>query len=66
MARELYNWDQVMAYLIITVENVMDKNKEINIDIEEFILELELIKTLYKKQGIVGLAIRYLRNMKRK
>lgn len=58
MARELYNWDQVRAYAIIALTNLKNKNKEINK--VSFIKELDSLQTMYGKEGVVGLANRYL------
>lgn len=66
MARELYNWDQVRAYLILAVKNVKDKNKYMDVEIEKFISELDPLQTRYGKEGVVGLAQRYLKNKKDK
>lgn len=64
MARELYNWDQVKAYAIIAINNLKIKNKQVNINTEEFINEINPLQTLYGKEGIVGLANRYLKEDK--
>ena len=66
MARELYNWDQVRAYLIIAVKNVKDKNKYMDVEIEDFIKELDPLQTLYGKEGVIGLSQRYLKSKTRK
>lgn len=58
MARELYNWDQVRAYAVIALTNLKNKNKEINK--VSFIKELDSLQTMYGKEGVVGLANRYL------
>ena len=58
MARELYNWDQVRAYSVIALFNLKKKNKEINL--ANFIKELDSLQTMYGKEGVVGLANRYL------
>ena len=63
MARELYNWDQLVAYSIIALNNVKTKNKEINAS--NFIAELNPLQTLYGKEGVVGLAHRYLNKEKK-
>ena len=56
MARELYNWDQVRAYALIGLYNLKNKNKEINL--ENFIKELDSLQTMYGKEGVIGLANR--------
>ena len=58
MARELYNWDQVRAYVIIALNNIKSKNKNINLDTNEFLSELDTLQSLYGKDGVVGLANR--------
>lgn len=58
MARELYNWDQVRAYVIIALNNIKSKNKNINLDTNEFLSELDPLQSLYGKDGVVGLANR--------
>ena len=58
MARELYNWDRVRAYAVIALTNLKNKNKEINK--VSFIKELDSLQTMYGKEGVVGLANRYL------
>ena len=62
MARELYNWDQVRAYAVIALTNLKNKNKEINK--VSFIKELDSLQTMYGKEGVVGLANRYLNKEK--
>lgn len=62
MARELYNWDQVRAYAVIALTNLKNKNKEINK--VTFIKELDSLQTMYGKEGVVGLANRYLNKEK--
>lgn len=62
MARELYNWDQVRAYAIIALYNLIKNNKKINI--VNFVKELDSLQTMYGKEGIVGLANRYLNKEK--
>lgn len=56
MARELYNWDQVRAYAVIALNNVLNKNKDITTG--NFIKELDPLQTLYGKDGVIGLANR--------
>lgn len=62
MARELYNWDQVRAYSVIALSNLKKKNKEINL--ANFIRELDSLQTMYGKEGVIGLANRYLNKEK--
>lgn len=64
MARELYNWDQLKAYSIIALLNILDKKEEVNV--ENFVRELDPLQTLYGKEGVIGLANRRLNNKKTK
>ena len=63
MARELYNWDQLRAYSIIALYNLKVKNKEINIP--NFVKEVDSLQTTYGKEGVIGLANRYLNKDKK-
>lgn len=60
MARELYNWDQGVAYSIIAIHNLKSKNIEVNE--KNFIREINTLQTMYGKEGVIGLAQRYLKN----
>lgn len=60
MARELYNWDQGVAYSIIAIHNLKSKNIEVNE--RNFIREINTLQTMYGKEGVIGLAQRYLKN----
>lgn len=60
MARELYNWDQVRAYAIIALYNLIKNNKKINI--VNFVKELDSLQTMYGKEEVIGLARRYSNN----
>lgn len=62
MARELYNWSQSRAYSIIALHNLKQQNSEINI--ENFIREYDSLQTMYGKEGVIGLANRYIKNEK--
>lgn len=68
MARELYNWDQGRGYSIIAIYNTLEKselsNKTKKMILENFINELNSLQTMYGKEGIVGLANRYLKKIK--
>lgn len=64
MARELYNWDQLRAYSIIAIINLLEKKEEVNV--ENFIRELDPLQTLYGKEGVIGLSNRLLNNKKNK
>lgn len=58
MERELYNWEQLRAYAIIAFDNIKVKNKNIELDTDEFISELDPLQSLYGKDGVIGLADR--------
>ena len=62
MARELYNWSQGKAYSIIALHNLKEKNKKINY--ENFTREYDSLQTMYGKEGVIGLANRYLKKEK--
>ena len=62
MARELYNWSQGRSYSIITIHNLNQQGKEINY--ENFIREFDSPQTRYGKEGVIGLANRYLKEEK--
>ena len=57
MSTELYNWEQVRAYAVIALNNLLNKNKDITT--ENFIKEMNPLQTLYGKEGVIGLAQRY-------
>ncbi len=59
MPRELYNWDQGRAYAVIALHNLKEKNIEINL--KNFVAELDTLQALYGKEGVIGLANRYLK-----
>ena len=66
MARELYNWDQNKGYSIIALCNVL-KNSGLDDEIKKiiinnFIREFDSLQTMYGKEGVIGLAQRYLKN----
>lgn len=62
MARELYNWSQGKSYSIIAIHNLKQQGKEINY--ENFIREYDSLQTKYGKEGVIGLANRYLKEEK--
>ena len=65
MARELYNWDHNKGYSIIALCNVLENSgldDEIKkIIINNFIREFDSLQTMYGKEGVIGLAQRYLK-----
>lgn len=60
MSTELYNWEQVRAYAVIALNNLLNKNEDITTD--NFIKEINPLQTLYGKDGVIGLAQRYEKN----
>lgn len=66
MARELYNWEQLRSYCIIALNNIKNKHKYLDLDVDEFLSELDPLQTMYGKEGVIGLANRYLKEKKRK
>ena len=43
MARELYNFDQGLAYCVIALHNLKQKDGSINVDLEDFIMVKESV-----------------------
>ena len=64
MARELYNFDQGLAYCVIALHNLKQKDRSINVDLEDFIKESQSLQTMYGKEGVIGLANRFVRQEK--
>lgn len=60
MDKELYTWEQVRAYSIIALHNLLNSANKVNlVNIKMFI---DPLQTLYGKDGIVGVAERLLQN----
>lgn len=57
MEKELYDWNQAKAYSIIALHNLSENGKELNY--ENFIREYDSLQTMYGKEGVIGLAKRY-------
>lgn len=57
MIGELYNWKQLRAYSIVALKNVLDNTKDVNVG--NFVKELDTLQTLYGKEGIVKLSEKY-------
>lgn len=54
MEKELYTWEQVRAYSIIALHNLLHSANEVNLkNIKMFI---DPLQTLYGKDGVVGYA----------
>ena len=60
MARELYNWDQVRAYALIGLNNLLKTTDKKDIDLRKFKRELDPSQTSYGKDGVIGYANRLL------
>lgn len=54
MVKELYNWEQLRAYGLIALNNILESNEKISL--ENFMKELDPLQSLYGKDGIVGFA----------
>lgn len=60
MEQESYTWEQVRAYSIIALHNLLHSANEINLkNIKMFI---DPLQTLYGKEGIVGYADKLIEN----
>lgn len=60
MDKELYTWEQVRAYSIIALHNLLNSANKVNlVNIKMFI---DPLQTLYGKDGIVGVAEKLLQN----
>ena len=58
MEKELYSWEQVRAYSIIALHNLLNSANEVNL--KNMKLFIDPLQTLYSKDGIVGVAERLL------
>lgn len=62
MEEESYTWEQVRAYSIIALHNLLHSANEVNLkNIKMFI---DPLQTLYGKDGIVGYADKLIENDK--
>ena len=60
MEQESYTWEQVRAYSIMALHNLLHSANEINLkNIKMFI---DPLQTLYGKEGIVGYADKLIEN----
>lgn len=60
MEQESYTWEQVRAYSIIALHNLLHSANKINLkNIKMFI---DPLQTLYGKEGIVGYADKLIEN----
>lgn len=60
MEKELYSWEQVRAYSIIALHNLLNSANDINL--KNMKLFIDPLQTLYGKDGIVGVAERLINN----
>lgn len=60
MEKELYSWEQVRAYSIIALHNLLNSANDINL--KNMKLFIDPLQTLYSKDGIVGVAERLINN----
>lgn len=56
MEKELYTWEQVRAYSIIALHNLLNSANDINL--KNMKLFIDPLQTLYSKDGIIGIAER--------
>lgn len=60
MEKELYSWEQVRAYSIIALHNLLNSANDINL--KNMKLFIDPLQTLYGKDGIVRVAERLINN----
>ena len=60
MEKELYSWEQVRAYSIIALHNLLNSANDINL--KNMKLFIDPLQTLYGKDGIVVVAERLINN----
>lgn len=56
MEKELYTWEQVRAYSIIALHNLLNSANEMNL--KNMKLFIDPLQTLYGKDGIIGISER--------
>lgn len=56
----IYSWEQVRAYSIIALHNLLNSANDINL--KNMKLFIDPLQTLYGKDGIVGVAERLINN----
>lgn len=54
MDKELYTWEQVRAYSVIALHNLLNSANDINI--KNIKLFIDPLQTLYGKDGVIGVA----------
>ena len=60
MEKELYSWEQVRAYSIIALHNLLNSANDINL--KNMKLFIDPLQTFYGKDVIVGVAERLINN----
>lgn len=58
MEKELYTWEQLRAYSIIALHNLLHSANEI--DLKNMKMFIDPLQTLYGKAGVVGFSERLL------
>lgn len=58
MEKELYTWEQLRAYSIIALHNLLHSANEI--DLKNMKMFIDPLQTLYGKEGVVGFSERLL------
>ena len=59
MDKEFYSWEQVRAYSIIALHNLLNSANDVNL--KNMKLFIDPLQTLYSKDGIVGIAERIMK-----
>ena len=54
MDKEFYTWEQVRAYSVIALHNLLNSANDINI--KNIKLFIDPLQTLYGKDGVIGVA----------
>lgn len=63
MDKELYTWEQVRAYSVIALHNLLNSANDINI--KNIKLFIDPLQTLYGKDGVIGVADYLINNYKK-
>ena len=58
MEKELYTWEQLRAYSIIALHNLLHSANEI--DLKNMKMFIDPLQTLHGKEGVIGFAERLL------
>lgn len=58
MEKELYTWEQLRAYSIIALHNLLHSANEVNL--KNMKMFIDPLQTLYGKDGVIGFADRLL------